>query len=91
MLQRRLPSILAKTLPPSAMGCGWKGAGAAVPYWSDISFIIKYEDVNMVNMETFPAGTLFFSAYKKSLKGYPRWERLLLFEKYSKFEYSILL
>jgi len=28
--QRRFPSILAKTLPPSSMGFGWRGTGAAL-------------------------------------------------------------
>jgi len=31
--QRRFPSILAKTLPPSTMGFGWTGTGASLANW----------------------------------------------------------
>jgi len=30
VLQRRFPSILAKTLPPSTMGFGWRGTIAVL-------------------------------------------------------------
>jgi len=32
----RFPSILAKTLPPTTMGSGWKGTGALTDYISII-------------------------------------------------------
>jgi hypothetical protein len=37
------PSILAKTLPPSTMGSGWRGNGDALLNWWDFSLIPEIE------------------------------------------------